>query len=66
MNKYYFVTYEYQNESGGNWSKANVTMGIHPLEWLKDVIENHEGSYRILFYDEITERQYDLIKGWIN
>jgi len=66
MNKYYFVTYEYKSESNKDWQRSNVTMDIHPLEWLKDVIENYDWTCRILFYDEITERHYELIRGWIN
>ena len=53
MNKFYFVTYEYQKEIGGNWQRANERLSVHPLVWLKDMINNHDDAYHILFYDEI-------------
>jgi hypothetical protein len=66
MNKFYFITYEYQIDGIGTWYRSNATMGIHPTVWLKDLIENSKDRYHILFYSEISEEDFNLIKGWIN
>lgn len=64
--KYYFVVYEYQKPSSSDWERSNVVIDKHPVEWLKDMIDNFEDQYHILFYDEIEKDHYDLIDGWID
>jgi hypothetical protein len=66
MSNHYFVAYECRSAGTSNWQRSNVALSIHPIEWLKDVIENVDSSCRILFYTEITEMHYRMIKDWIN
>lgn len=64
--KYYFVVYEYQKESGGNWQKSNKVVTVHPVIWLKDLITNYTDTYHLLFFSEIEKEHFDLIDGWID
>ena len=64
--KYYFICYEWTRQGMTGWDKNNAVIKVHPVEWLKDMIDNYDERFRITFFSEIEEKQYDLIHGWID
>ncbi|MGG4438210.1 hypothetical protein AAXE64_27045 [Priestia megaterium] len=64
--KYYFISYKWTRPGLGKWESSNRVSKVHPLVWLKDMIDNFEDTYRIEFYDEISKEHYDLVYGWID
>lgn len=64
--KYYFITYEWIRDGLASWEKSNAVVTVHPVIWLKSMITEFKDRYRILFWQEITQDQYEAIDGWID
>lgn len=64
--KYYFICYEYTKQGMNYWEKSNTVVDVHPVVWLKDLIDNYQDRYRIIFYSEIEKEHFELIDGWID
>lgn len=64
--KYYFICYEWTRDGMAHWEKSNKVSNVHPVIWLKDMIDNYQDKYRITFFQEIEKEHFDLIDGWID
>lgn len=59
--KYYFISAGQVGKDAYKISKYNVVTDVHPMIWLKEMMERLEGSdvrTRIDFYAEIDEEHY--------
>lgn len=56
---YYFVTYEHKEEGSDEWERHNIVIDRHPVYWLTDKTWVGDYSYRILFFHEIDQYQYN-------
>lgn len=63
--KYYFISVGQVGEDVYKIEKYNVVTDVHPMVWLKGMIDTLEGSgvrTRIDFYAEIEEEHYFMLK----
>jgi hypothetical protein len=55
--KYYFIHYEWSHPKNGD-GKANAVLEMHPVLWLKSMIERNSGTrYRLTFYEELSRKE---------
>lgn len=63
--KYYFISAGQVGKDAYQIEKYNVVTDVHPMVWLKEMIERLEGSgvrTRIDFYEEIDVEHYLMLK----
>lgn len=66
---YYFISYQWENRTMKAPKIENAVIEVHPLVWLNYMINLYSDkgqSRQILFWEEITKEQYNLIQGRID
>lgn len=65
---YYFISYQWcpDETDRSKFRVENTVTKLHPVDWLKEMVTQHPGSYRLLFFSEIEKKQHDSIRGWLD
>lgn len=67
--KYYFISYAWRRRGNKEYNYENGVRDSDPLDGLlrwKGYDDEIHDEWRLLFYNEITKEQYDMLNGNID